>query len=299
MGRIGPEVAGSGDVVSADEGFEGAAPRDFATLRGLLAARAQVLPRRLKQVALYALDYPDEVAFGTAASVAAQAEVQPSTLVRFSQALGYQGFSDLQEVFRARLRDRVPSYDERLSQMKAHGLAGSRAAILLEGFADAAVRSIEDMRHKLDPAALDNAVGVLAEADTIYLAGLRRSFPIAFYMAYAMGKLGLRTVLVDGLAGLGPEQTSGATPRDAMLAISFTPYASETVALAGAARRQGAKVVAITDSMFSPIAAGADAWLEVVEANFEGFRSMAAMTALATTLAVAVAARRDETGPGD
>ena len=268
-------------------------PRDFPALRALIAARAPTLPRRLTQVASFALDNPDDIAFGTAASVAQRSGVQPSTLVRFSQALGYQGFSDLQEVFRARLRDRVPSYEERLKQLREHGGA-SKSSLLLQGFADAAERSVADLRLKLAPEALDAAVEILAKAETIYLVGLRRSFPITSYMAYAMGKLGIRNLLVDGIAGLGAEQIGFISPRDAVLAISFTPYASETVNLAHAAKTRHAKVVSITDSIFSPIAPIADAWLEIVEADFEGFRSMAATMALAMTLTVAVASRRGE-----
>lgn len=270
-----------------------AVPRDFPALRALIVARAPSLPRRLTQVASFALDNPDDIAFGTAASVAQRSGVQPSTLVRFSQALGYQGFSDLQEVFRARLRDRVPSYEERLKQLREHGGA-SKSGLLLQGFADAAERSVADFRLKLAPETLDSAVEILAKAETIYLVGLRRSFPITSYMAYAMGKLGIRNMLVDGIAGLGAEQIGFISPRDAVLAISFTPYASETVTLAHAAKARNAKVVSITDSIFSPIAPIADAWLEIVEADFEGFRSMAATMALAMTLTVAVASRRGE-----
>lgn len=268
-------------------------PRDFPALRALIAARAPTLPRRLTQVASFALDNPDDIAFGTAASVAQRSGVQPSTLVRFSQALGYQGFSDLQEVFRARLRDRVPSYEERLKQLREHG-GSSKSGLLLQGFADAAERSVADLRLKLAPEALDTAVEILAKAETIYLVGLRRSFPITSYMAYAMGKLGIRNLLVDGIAGLGAEQIGFISPRDAVLAISFTPYASETVSLVHAAKARHAKVVSITDSIFSPIAPTADTWLEIVEADFEGFRSMAATMALAMTLTVAVASRRGE-----
>ena len=270
-----------------------AAPRDFPALRALIAARAPSLPRRLTQVATYALDNPDEIAFGTAASIAQHSGVQPSTLVRFSQALGYQGFSDLQDVFRARLRDRVPSYEERLKQLREHGGA-SKSGLLLQGFADAAERSVADLRLKLDPQTLDTAVEILAKAETVYLVGLRRSFPITSYMAYAMGKLGIRNLLVDGIAGLGAEQIGFISPRDAVLAISFTPYASETVNLAHAAKSRDARIVSITDSIFSPIAPIADAWLEIVEADFEGFRSMAATMALAMTLTVAVAGKRGE-----
>ncbi len=276
-----------------DSKLDEVVPRDFPTLRAMIAARAPSLPRRLTQVASFALDHPDDIAFGTAASVAQRSGVQPSTLVRFSQALGYQGFSDLQDVFRARLRDRVPSYEERLKQLREHGEA-SKAGLLLQGFAEAAERSVSELRIRLHPETLDRAVGILARAETIYLVGLRRSFPITSYMAYAMGKLGVRNVLVDGIAGLGAEQIGFIGPADAVLAISFTPYASETVTLAHAAKARSAKVVSITDSIFSPIATVADDWLEIVEADFEGFRSMAATMALAMTLTVAVASKRDE-----
>ena len=95
-------------------------------------------------------------------------------------------------------------------------------------------------------------------------------------MGYAMGKLGIRNILIDAVAGMGAEQASFITARDAVLAVSFTPYASETVALTNAARARGAKIVSITDSVFSPIASPADVLIEIVEANFEGFRSMTA-----------------------
>ncbi len=265
------------------------APKDYQALRTAIAQRADQLPKRLMQVAGYALENPDEIAFGTVASIAASAEVQPSALVRFSRALGYQGFTDLQDVFRSRLRDRVLNYDERLAQMREHGIATSKSGLVLDGFLEASEQSIAKFRKKVDHEAIDRAVGILAAAGTIYLIGLRRSFPITSYMSYAMGKLGVRNILVDAVAGMGAEQSSFISASDAALAISFAPYASETVALTASAKARGAKIVTITDSVFSPIASPADALIEVSEANFEGFRSMAATMAIAMTLSVAVA----------
>jgi DNA-binding MurR/RpiR family transcriptional regulator len=267
-------------------------PRDFQGLKTRIAERATELPRRLAQIATYALDNPDEIAFGTVSSIAEQADVQPSTLVRFSQAMGYQGFSELQEVFRSRLRDRILNYDERIEQLRQHALSSSKSNVIFHGFSDAGEKSIAALREKLDPTALDRAVEMLARAETIYLVGLRRSFPISSYMAYALGKLNVRAILVDAIGGLAPEQVAYATRKDAVLAISFTPYASETVSLAEAAARRKVPVISITDSPFSPLARLADLWLEVGEANFEGFRSMAATMTLAMTLTVAIAEKR-------
>jgi DNA-binding MurR/RpiR family transcriptional regulator len=265
------------------------APRDFAALKLLIIERATDLPKRLTQVATYAVENPDEMAFGTVASIALSADVQPSTLVRFSQALGYQGFSDLQDVFRSRLRDRVLNYDERLKQLRGHARSGSKASLLLDGFTDAAARSITSLKQKIDAQQLDQAVKILAEAETIYLVGLRRSFPITSYMSYAFGKLGVKNMLIDAVGGLAAEDISFATPHDRILAISFTPYASETISLAQRAAARDVPIIAITDSPFSPLASVASLWFEIQEANFEGFRSMSATLSLAMTLTVAVA----------
>lgn len=271
-------------------------PRDFAALKALIAERAPALPKRLTQIAGFALENPDEIAFGTVSSIAEQAEVQPSTLVRFSQALGYQGFSDMQEIFRSRLRDRILNYDERLQQLREHARETSKPNVIFHGFCEASAKSIAALQEKLDPADLDKAVEQLARAETIYLIGLRRSFPIASYMAYALGKLGVRAILVDAVGGLAAEQITFAGPGDAVLAISFTPYASETVSLTRAAAEKGVPVISVTDSPFSPLAQIAGLWIEISEANFEGFRSMAATLTLAMTLTVAIAERREKAG---
>ena len=269
-------------------------PADYEGLRTLLLARRETLPKRLKQLADFALERPEDMAFGTAAGIALHAGVQPSTLVRFARALGYGGFSHLQQVFRARLRERFPDYRERLQSLRDREAGETRAVSLLDGFIGAAGLSLERMRDSVNPQELSRAIATLADAETLYLLGARRVFPIAAYLAYAFGKLGVRAILIDHIAQLGPEQIAIATPRDAVLAISFTPYAPVTVELAAAAARRTVPVVAITDSATSPLAAAADVWLPVAEADYGSFRSLSASFALATTLAVGTAERRSQ-----
>ncbi|MIL09680.1 SIS domain-containing protein, partial [Salmonella enterica subsp. enterica] len=54
----------------------------------------------------------------------------------------------------------------------------------------------------------------------------------------------------------------------------------------------GVPLVAITDSAFSPLAETADQWFEIAEADYSGFRSLAATMALAMGIAVAIAEAR-------
>ena len=137
-------------------------------------------------------------------------------------------------------------------------------------------------------------MALLAPADTIYLIGQRRSFPVTAYLNYVFGKLGVRNVLIGSAPGNDAETLSFARVQDAAIAVSFTPYASSTVDFARRIAERGAPVVVITDSPFSPLLPLTGVWFEVVEEDFEGFRPLSATLALAMALAVAVAEARGE-----
>ncbi|KPF73154.1 RpiR family transcriptional regulator [Bosea sp. AAP35] len=271
-----------------DDGSPPDLPRDFDGLRALILSRRQSLPKRIAQVAAYALDNPDEIAFGTAASIAEASGVQPSTLVRFAQHLGFDGFTSLQTVFRGRLRERNSSYEERLAALRADVGGNGAHHRILEGFLTASGTSLDLMARSIDAAALDSAIAALSEAETVYILARRRSYPVASYMGYALGKLGVRNQLVESAAGLAPEILSFATKRDVAFAVSFSPYAPETIEETRVLSERGVPVVAVTDSAFSPLVQFATIWFEVAEADFGGFRTLSATMALAMTLAVGV-----------
>ena len=267
-------------------------PQDFDTLRSAILERKHELPKRLMQVAAYALDNPDEIAFGTAASIALSANVQPSTLVRFAQHFGFDGFSGLQLLFRARMRERNSSYEDRLRSLEQNGAALAESTTIFNGFVSAAHRSLDAIASAVDPDGFERAVSILAGAETIYLVAKRRSYPISSYMAYAFGKLKVRFQLVGTSAGIDDDMLAMATPRDAAFAISFSPYASESTAQARSMAARGVPVVSLTDSAFSPLAECSAEWFEVVEADHAGFRSLSASMAFAMALTVSIAEAR-------
>lgn len=88
-----------------------------------LRRRHPALPRRLGELARYLLDHPTETALGTVAGLARDAGSQPSALVRLAQAMGFSGFSELQDVLRAALAEAAPSYQERVRQ-RSSGTGG-------------------------------------------------------------------------------------------------------------------------------------------------------------------------------
>ncbi len=223
-------------------------PRDFESLRSTIIERKASMPKRLAQVAAFALGNPDEIAFGTTASIAAASDVQPSTLVRLAHHLGYEGFSDLQSIFRERLRDRTLSYEERLATLEQS--EGDEDANLLSGFIAAATQSINRMAATVETETFTRAVDILAAADTIYLIAKRRSYPLTAHMTYALSKLGIRHQIVASPNGVDPEMVQFATPNDAAIAASFSPYAADSLSQAEGLADRGVPVVAITDFGF-------------------------------------------------
>ena len=269
--------------------FAREAPQAVEAFRERLVDLNGQLPRRLQQCADHVALNLDSIALSTLAQVAQAAGAPPSAMMRFCQIMGFSGYAEMQRLFREALSRAVPDYATRLANLKAGG-AGQPATLVAE-FVEAGRQSMEALARDLDENALNQAVDWLSRARTIHLAGFRRSFPVASYLAYVFDKLGVPAVLHDGVAGLG--HRSALQPGDALLAITFAPYSEETLALAAQARDRGLAVVALTDPPAGEISGLADVRLSVTEIDFGAFRSLSAVIAVALSLAVAVAAWRD------
>ncbi len=85
-----------------------AKPQTYEELRAVLASGTIHFPKRLRQVAIFLWQHPQDVALGTIGQVAEQAGVQPSTLVRFAKIFGYSGFSDFQGLFKEHVKGARP-----------------------------------------------------------------------------------------------------------------------------------------------------------------------------------------------
>lgn len=250
------------------------------------------LPKRLVQLADFVSASPDEVALGTVSSLAGQAGVQPSTVVRFARTLGFAGFSDMQAVFRDRLRVRNVTYRDRVNAL--HRVDGEplEASVIFNGFYEAAIDSLHALQAHLLPDRLEAAVTMLAQADCIYLLGLRRSMPVIRYLSYLLAKLDIRHQIIGLETGMEEESFLHAGPHDAALVLSYTAYAPRTIELFNALEARQVPVISMTDSAGSPVIPQSGLWLEVHEADFQGFRSNAASMVLVSTLAAAIAERR-------
>ncbi len=130
------------------------------------------------------------------------------------------------------------------------------------------------------------AIEVLGAADTIYLIAKRRSYALTAHLSYAFSKLGIRHQMVASTNGVDMETVQFARPSDAALAISFSPYAAESLEHARALHAQGVPLVSITDSAFSPLASistlSGSRWRRRIRRLPVAFASMALTMALSS-----------------
>jgi DNA-binding MurR/RpiR family transcriptional regulator len=264
----------------------------FKELKLRIAERYNGLPKRLRQISHFVLEHPNYVALDTVVENAKRAGVAPSAMVRFAKTLGYSGFREMQRVFQSPLLSRAPSYAERARDLRYEQPSGRNELHgLLRNFCSASTVALEHVPELIAPQDLNKALNIMVRARQIYVLAHRRSFAAATYLVYALAHTGKPSHLLHGLGGLLAEQSRFVQANDALVAISFAPYAPETVTAVEELANRHVPVIALSDSKVSPLATHAKVLLEVKEAEIEEFRSLTSTMVLAQTLAVGLAMR--------
>ncbi|MBV7486389.1 MurR/RpiR family transcriptional regulator [Bordetella sp. BOR01] len=241
------------------------------------------LPPTLQRAARYAIDNPKAIALHSMRAVAAEAGLQSSAMHRLARHLGFDGYEAMRTVYRDWLAQGAGSFAQRATALQRRGTRDKTESLVRE-LVHADSGNLESM---LEPAALDAiraASDVLAGARHIYAAGLRSLFPAAFYFNYACGMFKHNTTLLSGIAGTFADDLRRAGPDDALLVFSYEPYARDAVSAVRFARRRGLRIVSVTDSAVSPIAAQAAALIVVANTTPSLFPSVVPALSVAQTL---------------
>ena len=267
---------------------------DYDELQAEIGRRFPALSRQLQRIARFALERPQDLALDTVAAAAGKAEVQPSAMVRFAQALGYGGYSDMQRIFRERLVQRSTSYRERIASLRRVAPARSRPKAVLHGFVSDSIANLSHLEEHVGPERLERAVDLLARAGRIHVLAQRRAFPVACYLGYALAQLELPVSVLDGMGGMVREQARGVRTGDVLVAVSFRNYSPEVIELAADAHRRGIGVIVITDSAVSPLTRSATVAFDLGDASDRPFRSLVEPLCLAQALVVSVGHELEE-----
>ena len=226
--------------------------------------------------------------------LAAQCEVQPSAVVRFAKHFGFSGFTEMQRIFRDGLaRQLAPNrdYEARIRKVIESGGGNLSSVEIVNEFLGSGIAGMQQLRKRLDGPSFKSAVNLLARTETIWVAGSRRSFPVAVYLDYALQHTDKRIMLISAIGSMQFDQIRAVRKGDVMIAISYRPYAEETIKVAKEALKRGGRLIAITDSRMSPLAREAHVALIVEETSTLGFRSLSSTMGLAESLFIALAYR--------
>ncbi|MEQ6290286.1 MurR/RpiR family transcriptional regulator [Vogesella sp. GCM10023246] len=254
------------------------------------------LSKQLKIIAKYIEEHRQTLVLERITDIAQACEVQPSAIVRFAQRFGFSGFSDMQALFREAFvptQANVNSYQKRIRNVIASHNAPLTNTELTQNFLTACQQGLDELSQSLEPAAIDAAVELLHKADNIYVVGVRRMFPIASYICYALQHTQKRVHLISGLGGMYHDQVRSIREGDLMIAISFQPYGRETRYCARVAAQNKADLLVITDSKMSPLARNAHTILTVKEGTAFAFRSMSSTISLCQALFIALSYRME------
>ncbi len=247
------------------------------------------LSPELRRAARFVLDRPDDVALTSMRGLARDAGVQPATMVRLARAAGFSGYEEFREPFRHRLRDRQMDYVARARTIQSHreGSGAPRLIAEVQAATDANVRATFATSNA---AAFESSAAALAGSRRVFVAGLRICFPVAFSFHYAYRMFRDDVRLLDGHGGTFSDGLRDIGSGDAMFAVSIEPYTAETVQAVAHAKERGATVVALTDTLVSPLAMHADHVLLVRCDGPPFFGSLAAAHAVIEALIVVLVA---------
>jgi len=223
------------------------------TVNNRIKAEFATLSAGMQTVGTYILEHPADVALLSMREQARRAGVQPATMTRFAQRLGYAGYDEIRRIFAASMRGRQTDFRARADELAARREQVGEPA-LARDLAEALVERVAVVRDPDHIEAMAGVAPVLSRARRIFCLGHRSCYAPAFHFAYVAGLYGAPTWLLDAPGGIGADALSGAGPADSMLAVSFAPYTRSTIEIADSARANGVRVVAITDRAASPLA---------------------------------------------
>lgn len=256
-------------------------------LRDRIRLRADRLSPAQRRLAEYILQNAHRVAFMTAAELGEAVGVSESTVVRFATALGYSGYPEMQRELQEAIWSQLTARD-RMELARTSPSSSVVEQVLRE--------DIENLRatlREVSREAFAQAVEALHTARHVYLAGFRGAATIAHYLAFYLSFI-RKDVYRLQEAGAVFEQLVTLNSEDLVVLISFPRYSRLTVDIAEFARERGARTLALTDSVLSPIARLADITLVARTQLTSYVDSLAAPLSLASALLTALALKDRE-----
>ena len=254
-----------------------------ASLEERITASLDKLSPKQRQLARLLLDNKYLVSFASASQVGENVGASAATVVRFAQSLGYPGFSGL----RAAIREELPTYQTAVERIEKRLAVPPSPHDIPQQVFHTDVRNLKYTASKLDADQFNTALDEIVQAIRILVVGCGLSAAPALFLGHSLKVIGFNVrIVTDGGLNLATD-IAQLRPDTLVIAIDLWRYARSVVEAVHAARAQGAHIIAITDSVMSPLAQTAD---YAFEAATDGTGHSLSPTAVISLLNVFIAA---------
>jgi DNA-binding MurR/RpiR family transcriptional regulator len=256
------------------------------SLSDYIQERFEEFSRSQKDVARYIVDHLDEAAFLTAEELARRASTSSSTVVRFSQALGFEGYPELQQAAIEEYRTTIAA-----SSSANGGALFSFDHSELEGSLSADWANLEETARKLTPEQVDDSVSALATAQRIVIVGVDQMAFFASYLRHTLSLLDIRAEIVASTGGESLQRLGRIDEETLVITLSVGRAHPLLLRAMKLALHRGARTLAISDATMSEVGEHAELTLYFSSNSPSFTRSNTALMALVQALAHGLYAR--------
>lgn len=255
-----------------------------------IRARLPQFSKAQKLIAHYILEHYEKAAFMTAARIGSTIGVSESTVVRFAVEVGCDGYPQLQKALQEIIRNRLTSVQRMeitSDQIDRNNVIGKVLSMDIE--------RIKHTMEELDTKSFDLAVQKIIHARRIYIIGVRSAASLASFLQFYFNHIFDSVILINTSSTSEMfEQLFRINEQDVLIPISFPRYSQRTLKAAKYAREKGADVIALTDSVSSPLYAVANISL-LARSDMASFvDSLVAPLSVLNALAVAVGLEKQD-----
>jgi len=247
-----------------------------------------------QKAARYVLENPRDVGVSTVREIAEAAKVKPNTVVRMARQVGFDGYEDFREPFRAAIRAGEVSFPDRARWLQEIRRSGDMGGLYAD-MVGSAIRNIEESFASLTADQFKAAAEDIWAARNVFTLGVGVNNANARNFTYLASTGMTQFHAIPRPGSVAVDDLAWADRRDVLIAMTHRPFRTEVVEAVAIAREQGVKIIGISDSPASPIIRGADHGFVVAVDTPQFFpSSVSSIAVLETLLSFVIAVASDE-----
>lgn len=202
-----------------------------------------------KKIAQFVLEHGEKAAYMTALSLGNAVGVSESTVVRFAEKLGFEGYPEFQKALQELMKSKLTSVQRiELSASRINEKEVLKSILLSD------MEKIKQTLDQIDENVFNQVVNEIISAKRIYIIGIRSSAALADFLGFYLNMIldNVKVITTSGISDIF-EQVFRITQDDIIIGISFPRYSKRTLKVLQYAKKQNAKVISLTDSKISPL----------------------------------------------